>query len=277
MGLKLFFEKKSKIIQTLKSFLRKFKYLKYYWLEFPRYQIPLRQIKAHFSSPPGDYRAKKVTMITAYNRDYKILGDIAASQIKKYCERYDFGAVIFEGENMCRRPYPWLTAATLYYALIFLVGNDPEAWVVWIDADACIVNLDFNLLTQIIQKAPPQIEMILTKDFNGVNTGVTLLKNTCFVKAMLKKTWSLRKYVDHAWWWQRAVIDLIDRDWRGIRKRVQFVPQHILNAYTHKLYGRIFPRGELTTESFIYHIPGKPLNVRIDQIKEILSSRTPSS
>ncbi len=270
-------------LRKLWHFLRDYKkipekigHLKYYLLEFPHYRISLKQMTPCPEKFAAGYKKRTVTIITAYNRDYKVLGDMAASQIRKYCARYNFGSVIFETENLSPRPYPWITAATLYYTLSFLTNSDPEAWVVWIDADAVIVNLDFNLLTEIIQKASPKTEIFFTKDFNGVNTGVALLKNTRFVKKMLEKTWSLRRYVDHPWWWQRAVIDLIDRDWRGIRGRIQFVPQHILNAYTHVLYGTTFPEGELTPDSFIYHIPGQPLSVRIKQAKRVLSARASS-
>lgn len=230
----------------------------------------IKEINASFNFQDGC----KLLLITAYNKNYKQLGEICSSRIKKYSKLNGYGYMVFESENLTSRPYPWSKILCLYLALTDTLKAKLYSWVMWIDADAFIINYDYDLIARIINTAGPKTELIITKDICGLNTGVIIFKNSSFAKKLLEKIWSCAKFTDHPWWEQAALLELVSKNWQGLQDKICYVDQHILNAYTYGLYDKSFAEGELTQNSFIYHIPGRiPIEEKVRIINNFNSKK----
>ncbi|MDD3296122.1 MAG: hypothetical protein PHU64_02060 [Candidatus Omnitrophica bacterium] len=215
----------------------------------------------------------KVIITTAYNFGFKQVGEICASRIRQYCGQYNINYIIFQAEKLTSRPYSWNKLLFMNYILDKYLKPDSNSWVMWIDADAVIVNNSFDLIKQVIKKVPVQTELVIAKSKSAVNAGVFLLRNSDFIRKLLKQWWSMEEYATHYWWEQKALISLMDENWENINDKVYFVPQNILNAYTYGVYGCVFPQGELNSESFIYHVPALPRRERIARMRKVLAKR----
>ncbi|MCK9613955.1 MAG: hypothetical protein M0R48_00420 [Candidatus Omnitrophica bacterium] len=235
--------------------------------------VYLQPIDSNRKMAHRDIRPERVIITTAYNYRFKYIGDICASLTRQYCTQLNIDYIIFETENLTSRPYPWNKLLFINYILLRYLKSSDNSWVMWLDADVIIINNSFNLIEQVIKKAPAQAELIITKDVYAINTGVMLLRNSDFIRKLLKKWWSMEEYLTNCWWENAALIDLINRNWGNIKDKIYFVDQNILNAYTYGSYGINFPEGELNSESFIYHVPGLPRFKRIIQIQKILAKK----
>ncbi|MDD5618424.1 MAG: Coenzyme F420 hydrogenase/dehydrogenase, beta subunit C-terminal domain, partial [Candidatus Omnitrophica bacterium] len=164
----------------------------------------------------GGIKSERVIITTAYNYCFKQVGDICASRIRQYCARHNIDYAIFETEKLTSRPSPWSKLLFINYILPKYLKSDDNGWVMWLDADAVIINNNFNLIEQVIKKAPAQTELIITRDKSSVNTGVMILRSSGFVQKLLKQWWSMEECITHGWWEQKALINLIDKNWENI-------------------------------------------------------------
>lgn len=161
-------------------------------------------------------------IITAYNNKFKELANYNIPIIKNYCEYYGYSYQIYEIPENYPRPAAW---SKIDY-LIQEINNRPNQYTLWIDADAIILRHDIDLWSFV----EPEKYFYLSRDNNNINTGVMLLKNNDIIKKFLTKSWSLTKYLNHIWWEQASIIELIDTNYLDINRYIQFVPQNIFNA-----------------------------------------------
>jgi hypothetical protein len=112
-------------------------------------------------------------------------------------------------------------------------------------------------------------DIYVAKDDLNINCGVLLLKNSPFNLKLLDKVWSMTHCLDHTWWEQQALIELIEADYEGIRQRIEYVPQKTFNAYIYGLYGKRHDAGEFNLDSFIVHFPGLPPVTRRWKMNEL--------
>lgn len=187
-------------------------------------------------------------IITAHNNKFKNIANYNIPIIKNYCEYYGYSYQVYEIPDDYHRPAAW---SKIEY-LIQEINNRPNQYTFWIDADAIILRHDIDLWSFI----EPGKYLYLSKDNNGINTGVILLKNHPRIKKFLEKTWSMTQYMHHIWWEQAAVIDLIDNDYLNINECMKYIPQTIFNAYTSCI----------NETSFVAHFPGPFLEKKLHDI-----------
>jgi hypothetical protein len=97
--------------------------------------------------------------------------------------------------------------------------------VLWIDADAVIVDGGEDVAGALDR------ELGLVQHRNGdvavPNTGVIVLRGGAFARELLDRMWAAKRYVDHPWWENAALLDLLGYDlpsaleprWRRIGRR----------------------------------------------------------
>ena len=189
------------------------------------------------------------------------MGDISLSSIYKYADRHKFDVKIFD-DIATDRAVPWNKIVILQK--IFSLDYD---YVVWIDADALFIHYDKDIRDEIEQGK----ELYMVKHFIGgkdvPNTGVMLLKNSSWSEDFLNKTWEMKKYTNHKWWENAAVMELLGY-------------QNLLdggdNTFNHSLLEKIkwldlkwnnLPGVCETDDPIINHYAGRPLDVRIKYMK----------
>jgi hypothetical protein len=209
--------------------------------------------------------AFKIKIISAFDENMRELSDLSFSSVEKFCKKHDIDCERFLIENF-DRPAPWFKILLL----IDQLKNNDYDYIMWIDADACINNLNFDI-SSILQENK---SFYISKDFNNFNSGVFIVKNTPFIADILQKIYSMSEYINHIWWEQAAFIDLYEQNYMSLQDNTCLVKQNILNAYDYSHYGyNRNKEGNFDEYSFVIHYPSLPYNVRFQEIKNIIEKQ----
>jgi hypothetical protein len=130
----------------------------------------------------------------------------SAVTMTAYGRRHGWDVVLSCEELAPERPASWsklrLVASLLpHYDFVF-----------WVDADAIIVDLDRDLLAEIDREADlwlarhPQ-----DRDPHAtvLNMGIFLARSAAFTRALIEALWTSEAFVDHNWWENAALLDLL--------------------------------------------------------------------
>jgi lipopolysaccharide biosynthesis glycosyltransferase len=198
-------------------------------------------------------------IITAYNKTYKPLIDISSPCVLNYCHYHGFGYEAYQIPEDYIRPAPW---AKIQY-LITNLEEKIYDYILWVDADTIIKNPTYDLLSII----DPSKYIYISRDFNNINTGVILFKNNTYNLNLLYQLWGMTDYLNHSWWEQGALVNLIDQNWRHIQQRMKYIPNKEFNGYLPEISSN--PAYQADDNTFIVHFPSSPLEFRIHSMKKI--------
>ena len=161
--------------------------------------------------PPGAAQAPgnrpRLKIITAFDEGFADLGAISAKSIAHYAVAHDYDYEIFRDVNVGRPP-AW---AKVHYLMAELRAGKYD-YLLWVDADACFVRLDQDILEE--AAADKDISLVNHMCLNGPltdypglhvmserpNTGVMLVKATNWSLAFLEKVWAQEDCIDSGWW-----------------------------------------------------------------------------
>lgn len=116
---------------------------------------------------------------TADPKNYRRMLQTTSRTVIEYCGRHDIPLELFFG--ICRGHAPWHAAFNRIILLRRLLNNGFSGWVCYLDADADIADLDFDLRTFLADKN--DLALIIATDnpfephhpYWGVNDGVFLI------------------------------------------------------------------------------------------------------
>jgi hypothetical protein len=84
--------------------------------------------------------------------------------------------------------------------------------VLWVDADAIFVDISKDMA----ELVRPDKDLYLVEHvweeneaWRSANTGVFLVRSTPWARRFLDRVWAAEQYVDHTWWENAAVLDLL--------------------------------------------------------------------
>ena len=202
-----------------------------------------------------------IKLISACNREpaYLEMAAICQPSIRKYCRRHSF-LFAFHEITSSDRPASWYKLKILREEL----EKGEADHYLWVDADAVIFNLNFDLEAL----ARSGKEMYLARDNLNINCGVWLLKRSAFNLKLLDTLWNMTHCLSHPWWEQKALIELIEADYEGLRNKIEYVPQQIFNAYDYGLYDQPHKAGQFNKHSFVVHYPALPLAIRLREMAQ---------
>jgi hypothetical protein len=99
-------------------------------------------------------------------------------------------------------------------------------WFFWIDADALFTNFDIEIESLIKEFATSSIfkpvDLLIAKDWNGLNSGVFLLRNSDDAKEYLKTVNAQERYFMSQYQEQDAMADVLRSQklkWSEVEKR----------------------------------------------------------
>jgi len=199
----------------------------------------------------------RLQIITAYNKQYKTLSDITYQTLITYSKKHSIE---------CQRHYLQDLPYPPHWHKINLIRNafsNQNQFVMWIDADAFINNHDIDI-REYIDK---EYDLIISEDFNGLNSGVMIWQDTPRSRAFLQDIWNKRHTTDHEFQEQHAITTLLAE---GNQLKIKKVEQHILNAYDYNLYG-LKHDGHYNKNSLIIHFPGITYPYAIRRTCEIMN------
>ena len=134
--------------------------------------------------------------------------ELAVQTFERYADRHGYDLVIGDGDSFGRPP-SWAKIPLLRQLL------DEYDEVLWIDSDAIILDDSIDLSSVVPEGAYQAMGLTrLPQGGRLLNGGVWLLRGER-AKDFLDRVWELDRWNDHAWWEQRAVIELLGFDESG--------------------------------------------------------------
>jgi len=230
----------------------------------------------------------QLKIISAYNQHYKEIGDISARSIALYATANNFDFEIFNIDNFDRPP-AWIKIQLL----IQEINSKKYDFILWIDADACFIRVDKNIMDEL----KPNKDFYLVNhrctigqinEFPGLsvqcerpNTGVMLVKTTEWSKRFLENIWRQEEFINHGWWEQAALHKLIGYHYEISNREIKNNPVSEVLSHIHWLNSRwnCVPTAEnltidepITKNAFdpvIVHYAGMKHEMRLKEMKKL--------
>jgi hypothetical protein len=135
--------------------------------------------------------------------DYRSLLGRTALSFERYAERWGWDLVLSTEDLADGRPAPWAKVPLLQSLL------DEYEWVLWLDADVVIVDLDADISDEI--QADKDLYLVEHSHHGQytANSGVVLLRSCAWSRDFLHDVWALERYIEHRPWENAAVLDLL--------------------------------------------------------------------
>lgn len=158
--------------------------------------------------------------------DYQKRVKLGTDSKRTYCKKHGYDFICCEGSLDCSRQ--------IFWSKILLALQTMETpsyrWIVWLDADTLIMNQDIRLEDIINEKA----NLIIGKDWNGINSGVFFIRNCDWSKRFLKSVYARTDCIDLKWPEQIAMYNEIQENLE-FGAKVKIVPQRLFNSYPVEL------------------------------------------
>lgn len=183
---------------------------------------------------------------------------------RAWCKKHGYDFILDTTYHDRSRPIAWSKIPMLQRVL------PSYDYVFCSDADVIIMN-DTVRLEHFITKYMDNKSILLTRDWQDLNTGNMILKNSSIVLETLQQMNDLTQFINHPWWEQRAFIELHRKS-----KQVQNMTcvlesnAHELNAYVLKFPTCPLPnRCQYRTSDLLIHLAGIANSVDLKNVMDI--------
>lgn len=200
----------------------------------------------------------KICIQLLYTQSWLDLAKISVPNIVSYCKR---------------RNYDWNVQCSIdpydAFEKIRQIKNQFDSGtadvVMSMDCDAMIT----NYLKKIEDLIEGDEKLYLSKDYNGINTGVFIIKNSEWSKMFLSSLLE-KKGLPNIHCEQDAIVGFINEN-KDATKEIKILPQNQINSYNYSLYKEIPPQshddGDFRLGDFVIHFPGISMNERLKMMK----------
>ena len=184
----------------------------------------------------SEFKKLKIAMLTVISDDIYFDRYKKAIDIKKnYCKyhNYNFIYEVFNKKDYVKKG-GWIKLLKLYEHLKYY------DYIFVSDADVVITNRDIRVEDIIIQNFDRKTKLILTTDYNSINSGNMIWKNDDISYDILKSIFDIndnqvrykikKPYIPIGIYEQPSIIYLYNSNIK-IRDYIKIIPQYILNSY----------------------------------------------
>lgn len=180
-----------------------------------------------------------------------------------YCKRHGYTYIDYRDILDSKKPASWSRLPALRKAL-----QEGYDYVCWMDADTIITAPEFKLETVIEKYAKPDDFIFISKDCNGYNDGVHMLRSCQDAINLLNDTEeAYPEFKNHIWWSQGAYILLLRLT--AYKDKVCEVPCSVWNSYLD-IYEYKNTVNVWDPSSFILHLPAVSAQKRTEIFKKVL-------
>jgi len=113
-------------------------------------------------------QGKDLTLVTLHDQKMAAVAKVTSRRLRQYAEHHGYKLVQYDSLLDPSRHPAWNKILAVRHALL----SRQSEWVMWIDADAIIM----NLRTHATDLIPEDRDMVFATDFNGLNSGVFLVR-----------------------------------------------------------------------------------------------------
>jgi hypothetical protein len=139
-------------------------------------------------------------LVTFATGDFGALFTLTRPTFRSYADQHGYH-LHDDPPGMLLRPPSWMKVARLLDAL---------AWhdeALWIDADVAIVDESRDIADEVPADAWQALVRHHTPDGEVPNCGVWYVRAP--MRPVLEQVWRMDRYLDHPWWEQAALLDLL--------------------------------------------------------------------
>jgi len=170
---------------------------------------------------------------------------------KAYCDRHKIDLIV-EGDGIVdmSRDVAWSKVP------IFKKWLPKYQWIMWMDMDAFFMRMDIDV-RKFIDGSDKDV--IISKDWHGINMGVFFIRNSKYTFALLDEMWKAPRRWWIPWEEQSALMKITDPKYSFARarehlKHFEFVAQREINSYPGQFaYGN--RKSLYRVGDFIAHFP----------------------
>ena len=186
---------------------------------------------------------KVVVCSLAAGEDYRRLMEPCIASHRAYCAFHDYEYIYETRQLDLRRPPAWSKVRLMQRIL----EEDKPDILAWLDADTIITNNQIEI-SSVMALVDEDKDLLLSRDRNNLNTGVMFARGTEWTRNFLKRVYRQRRFINHRWWEQMAIIHLFTKK-KKVREKIAVLGashQYLLNATP----------GCWTETSFLVHFAG---------------------
>lgn len=139
-------------------------------------------------------------MLTFATGPYEQVLEVSLPAMRRYCDRHGYGLYPYP-PAVQPRPASWMKLPLMANAL------EEHEEVLWVDADVLIVNEEADLADEVPADAWQALVRHHTPDGEVPNCGVWYVRQP--MRDVLGELWGMDHYLDHPWWEQGALLELL--------------------------------------------------------------------
>ncbi|MBL9139948.1 MAG: hypothetical protein JNK85_29015 [Verrucomicrobiales bacterium] len=187
---------------------------------------PNASVKAT-SDPRADSSSRSLTLVTLADEAMAKVAHRTGQRLERYARQHDYALVRYHAPLDPTRHPAWNKVLAVRHALL----SRQSEWVLWLDADAVIMNFDFPA-TRLIRD---DRDCLFASDFNGLNSGIFFARHCEWTLRFLEAAYFLGD-INHdpdgyGPKWEQNTFKLLLAHFNDVRDRVAILPQRAMNSY----------------------------------------------
>ncbi len=190
--------------------------------------------------------------------------ELSGETFALYAARHDYELALRHELLTLDRPPSW--SRILLFQELFREYDV----VVWIDADAAIVDPTLDIADEL---GPRDLMGMVAHEYDGQvipNCGVWVLRNHRATRRFLEAVWTHTEYLDHHWWENAAVLEELGY---SVEPRVEIVrPNRMRERVRHVDRGWNSILADPAPHPRVKHYPGRSREYRLEHLAADLES-----
>lgn len=152
-------------------------------------------------------RQLRTALCTIAVGTHRELFEIARPSFERFAGLHGYALVVIaDAEISAGRALSWGKVVALQRLL------DIYDRVVWVDSDAVIVDPTADIFAGVSRRTPLSLVVHHYDGLEVPNAGVLTLRSCRWAKHLLGRLWEAERFIDHKWWENAALIELLGYD-----------------------------------------------------------------
>jgi GR25 family glycosyltransferase involved in LPS biosynthesis len=207
--------------------------------------------------PPSHKRrasGSRFAIAMLYTSEVASLGRRTARVMRAYARRHGYEAVVATASIDASRKAVWSKILLLHR---YMLENPDCKWVLWLDADAVIMNPQRRLE----ELVDDDVDFVAAEDLppSPMNAGVFLVRNCPATLDMLRRSYAKKHHVASGFQEQAAIFEALQEAKETVRSRI--VSRRLLNSFAFE-----YQEGD-----FILHFAGNSPDAKLAGVKQALA------
>jgi len=194
-------------------------------------------------------------LVTLYDAAFREVAKVTATRMRQYAQRHGYRFVEHRALLDPARHPSW----NKILAVSRLLDHSRAKWVMWVDADAVIMNLEQRLEDLLVEGR----DLIFGSDFNGLNCAVFLVRNCAWTRRFFATVYNLGdiNYAPDQFGpkWEQNTIKHLLQNFTGFDGHVAIHPERRMTPLP----------GSYRAGDFILHLGGMSTAQRVKTLAEL--------